>query len=85
VTHTLTALERLRVAFRTALGLPPDQDVDQLEYRGIEAWDSLAHMSLVAAIEDEFDVMIDTDEVIDLSSFAQAAQMLRNHDVDISV
>jgi acyl carrier protein len=81
----LTARERLRVAFRTALGLPPDQDVDQLEYRGIEAWDSLAHMSLVAAIEDAFDVMIDTDEVIDMSSFAAAAQILRNHHVDIPV
>jgi acyl-CoA synthetase (AMP-forming)/AMP-acid ligase II len=49
-------LDRLRAAFRTALGLPEDVDVDRLEYRGIEHWDSLAHLTLIAEIEDAFDV-----------------------------
>jgi acyl carrier protein len=79
----MSELERLRGAFRTALALPDDAPVDQLEYRGIEAWDSLAHMTLVAQIEDTFDVMLDTDEVIDLSSFDQAVTILGAHDVVI--
>ncbi|RLP87498.1 acyl carrier protein [Micromonospora sp. BL4] len=74
-------LQRLRVVFRTALELPDNAAVDSLEYRGIEKWDSLAHMSLVAAIEDEFGVMLDTDEVIDLSSFDRARQILEKHGV----
>ncbi len=80
----MTNIDRLRVAFRTALGLPEDYDVDALEYRGIDKWDSLAHMALVAEIEDAFDVMIDTDEVIDMSSFAKAQEILGKHDVDFS-
>ncbi|RKN14922.1 acyl carrier protein [Micromonospora musae] len=72
-------LQRLRTVFRTALELPEDAEVESLEYRGIEQWDSLAHMSLVAAIEDEFDVMLETDEVIDLSSFDRARQILEKH------
>jgi acyl carrier protein len=79
----MSNLERLRSAFRTALALPADYDVDGLEYRGIEKWDSLAHLSLVAEIEDAFDVMIDTDEVIDLSSFKKSVEILRQHDVDV--
>ena len=58
----MSELDRLRGAFRTALALPEGAPVDQLEYRGIEAWDSLAHMTLVAQIEDTFDVMLDTDD-----------------------
>jgi acyl carrier protein len=81
----MTNLDRLRVAFRTALGLPEDADVDGLEYRSIEQWDSLAHLSLVAGIEDAFDVMIDTDDVIDMSSFGKASEILRAHDVDFDV
>jgi acyl carrier protein len=76
--------DRLRDAFRKALDLPADYDVDGLEYRGIEKWDSLAHMALVAEIEDTFDVMIDTDEVIDMSSFTKAKEILASHDVDIA-
>ena len=80
----MTNIDRLREAFRTALGLPDGYPVDGLEYRSIEQWDSLAHMALIATIEDAFDVMIDTDEVIDLSSFGKAAEILGKHDVDLT-
>jgi hypothetical protein len=80
----MSNIDRLRVAFRTALDLSEDYDVDSLEYRGIEKWDSLAHMALIAEIEDAFDVMIDTDEVIDMSSFTKAVEILGKHDVDIA-
>ena len=69
-------LDRLRKVFRSALGLADDADVDGLEYQGIDQWDSLAHMSLVAALEDEFDVMIDTDDVLTMSSFTKARELL---------
>jgi acyl carrier protein len=74
-------IDCLRLVFRKALELPPDFAVDDLKYRGVDKWDSLAHMSLVAALEDEFDVMLDTDEVIDLSSFARAREILGKHGV----
>jgi len=77
-------IDRLRKVFRSSLELPEDYDVDGLEYRGIEKWDSLAHMSLVAAIEDEFDVMIDTDDVIDMSSFTKAREILGKHGVEFA-
>lgn len=78
----MTELQRLREAFRTSLDLPPDADVDELHYADNEKWDSLAHMSLVAAIEDEFSVMIDTDDVIDMSSFHEATRILGKYGVD---
>lgn len=74
--------ERLRAVFVDALQLPAGTEVDHLKYRDIEQWDSLGHMTLVAAIEDEFDVQLDTEQVIDLSSFKVAADMLRDAGVD---
>lgn len=67
---------RLRAVFVDALALDPGVDVDALAFRDIPAWDSVGHMALVAAIEDEFAVQLDTDQVIDLSSFAVARDML---------
>lgn len=74
-------LERLRTVFRTSLRLAADANVDDLEYRAIPQWDSLAHMSLIASIEDEFDIMIDTNDVIDMSSFTKAVQLLEKQGV----
>ncbi|GAB7042070.1 MULTISPECIES: acyl carrier protein [Catenuloplanes] len=75
-------LDRLREVFRASLELPADAAVDDLEYRGIEKWDSLAHMALVAALEQAFDVMIDTEDVLAISSFAAARKVLERQGVD---
>jgi len=74
-------LQRLRDAFRTALDLEADAPVDDLHYQDNEKWDSLAHMSLIATLEDEFEVMIDTDDVINMSSFAEAVRILGKYGV----
>lgn len=79
----MTNVDRLRNTFRSALGLTDDVLVDMLEYRGIERWDSLAHLTLVADIEDSFNIMLDTDQVIDLSSFQRAVEILREHGVAV--
>ncbi|CAM3306167.1 acyl carrier protein [Stackebrandtia soli] len=74
--------QRLADVFIASLELDPATPVDGLTYRGIPEWDSLGHMSLVAAIEDEFDVQLDTDQVIGLSSFTVATTMLKELGVD---
>lgn len=71
--------DNLRRVFRDTFDLDPAAVVDDLAYRGLPAWDSVGHMRLVAAIETSFDVMLDTDEVIDLSSFAKAAEIVGRH------
>lgn len=74
--------DRLRAVFIDALELPEGADVENLKYRDIQQWDSLGHMTLVAAIEDEFAVQLETEQVIDMSSFKVAADMLRSFGVD---
>ncbi|WP_433267166.1 acyl carrier protein [Actinosynnema sp. CS-041913] len=73
--------DRLRAVFVEALQLDGDVDVANLKYRDIDAWDSVGHMALVAAIEDEFDVQFETEQVIDMSSFKVAGDMLRGFGV----
>lgn len=73
--------EKLRTAFATALGISVDRVVDELSYEGIPEWDSVAHMALVAEIEGAFDVMLDTDDILALSSVAVARNILSRHAV----
>jgi acyl carrier protein len=69
-------MQRLRRVFAGTLGIPEESVTDDLAYRGIPQWDSVAHMALVAAIDTEFDTMLDTDDVLDLSSVAKARDIL---------
>lgn len=74
--------DRLRDVFIQGLALSEETDVENLKYRDVEEWDSVGHMALVAAIEDEFGVEFETDQVIDMSSFKVALDMLRGFGVD---
>lgn len=61
-----------------------DIDNDQLEglkYQDIENWDSVGHMSLVAAMEDAFNVEMDTDDIIDFSSYEKGNEILTKYGV----
>lgn len=56
--------------------------VEKLEYQGISEWDSVGHMELVASIEDVFDIMMDTDDIIDFSSFEKGKEILaKNYNI----
>lgn len=90
--HTLTSTyirlegilnnsEKLVQAFVDALNIESEQVTDALSYNAIAEWDSTAHMILIAELEDQFDVMLDTDDIIDMSSVAQAKKILTKYDV----
>lgn len=77
----MNVTQRLEKAFAEGLGISKRTDFEHLEYRGIEEWDSVAHMQLVSEIEDEFDLMLDTDDVIDMSSFRRAREILGKYGI----
>lgn len=77
----MTNLEKYNNVFMENLQITEDQLVG-LQYQGVELWDSVGHMSLVAALEDVFDIMIDTDDIIDLSSFEKGKEILAKYGVE---
>ena len=77
----MTNLEKLTNVFVETFSIDATKTAG-LQYQGIEAWDSVGHMSLVAAIEDAFDISLDTDDIIDMSSFEKAQEILKKYDVE---
>ena len=71
----MTNMEKYTSAFVEALEINEDQVVG-LEYQSISAWDSVGHMSLVSAVEEAFDIMMDTDDIIDFNSFEKGKEIL---------
>lgn len=74
-------LEKYDNAFMESFEITKEQ-LSGLEYQAIQAWDSVGHMGLVAALEDAFDIMMDTDDIIDLSSYEKGKEILGKYDVE---
>ena len=49
----MTNLEKYNNAFTENLQISEDK-LNGLQYQGVELWDSVGHMTLMAAIEDAF-------------------------------
>ena len=72
---------KLKEVFVRSLGITPEHRFEDLKYRGLDAWDSVAHMQLVSALEEAFDIMLETNDVIDMSSYEKSKQILAKYGV----
>lgn len=75
--------EKLIMAFATALNIEAQTITDELAYNTIPQWDSTAHMALIAELEDVFGIMLDTDDIIDMSSVAKAKEIIKKYGVSL--
>lgn len=59
-----------------------DNMLDDLIYQGINEWDSVGHMALISALEDEFGIMMDMEDIIEFSSFKIGIDILKKYGVE---
>lgn len=73
--------QKLVHSFQEALGIDVSLITDSLAYQAVPEWDSISHMILISQLEEDFSVSFETDDVIDMSSFAKAREILAKHGV----
>lgn len=77
----MTNEEKLAISFRQALGLANDSPVEDLAFMKYPTWDSLAHMQLINKLEQSFDIMVEFDDIIGISSYRVAHEILTKYGV----
>jgi acyl carrier protein len=75
-------LEKYNEVFITNLKVN-EQQLKGLSYQDSPHWDSVGHMGLIAALEEAFDIMIDTDDIIDFSSYEKGKDILKKYNVKL--
>ena len=55
---------------------------DNLTYNSIPEWDSVGHMSLIAELEEVFDIIMEMDDIIDLSSYKKGFELIAKYGVE---
>lgn len=78
----MTNIEKYTNVFKENFEITEEQ-ARGLRYQAISAWDSIGHMDLVATLEDTFDIMMDTDDIIDFNSFEKGIEIMKKYGVDM--
>ena len=75
-------LKKYSKAFKETFDITEDK-LQNLEYQSIDSWDSIGHMSLMSALEESFSITLETDDIIDFSSFKKGKEILKKYKVTI--
>jgi|TARA_Y100000996_G_C22367667_1_gene579678 acyl carrier protein len=80
----MSTLAKYKQIFSSVFSLKDDYDFDKLNYQDIPEWDSIGHMTLVSELENEFSISIETDDIVDFSSFKKGIELLKKYKVNIN-
>jgi len=72
--------EKYSNVFIETFGVDGD-NLNGLEYNAIPQWDSVGHMSLMTALEESFNIMMDMDEIVGFNSYEKGMEIIGKHGV----
>ena len=72
----MTNLEKYKNVFIDSLSLKSDTFSEEIKYNDVAEWDSIGHMTLMSELEEEFKITLETDDIIDFSSYKKGIELL---------
>lgn len=79
----MTNKEKFDKIFMDCFLVQQDALNDKLVYNSIQAWDSIGHMQMISALETAFEIMMETDDIIDFSSYIKGIEILAKYKIKI--
>tara|TARA_B100000795_G_C22791950_1_gene437406 strand:+ start:720 stop:962 length:243 start_codon:yes stop_codon:yes gene_type:complete len=74
--------EIYKKVFIDSLSVSPSDFNENIKYNEITEWDSIGHMTLMSALEDEFKIAMETDDIVEFSSFKIGKEILKKYKVN---
>lgn len=72
-------LERYNKIFAETFNVDLSLLNDDFKSETVSIWDSVSQLSLVTSLEDEFDVMLDSEDILDFKSYALGKEILSKY------
>tara|TARA_B100001971_G_C17715247_1_gene298470 strand:+ start:145 stop:405 length:261 start_codon:yes stop_codon:yes gene_type:complete len=77
----LTNKQKYNNVFIESFSISKNALEKDLSYNSIPEWDSIGHMSLIAVLEEVFDIMMEMDDIIDFSSYKKGFEIIGKYGV----
>ncbi len=79
----MNTTEQLHDIIAGALSVSVSQIDDQLSYQGIPEWDSMSHVSLISELESSYQISIEMEDALEMSSVSKVREVLTRYGVEI--
>lgn len=69
--------------FVNSFHIPAEQVKEGVAMGVTEGWDSIGHVSFITELEDTFDIMLDTEDIIQFNSYEKGIEILKKYGIII--
>jgi len=73
--------EKYKSIFIDSLSIDKSKFNEDLKYNEIPEWDSIGHMTLMSTLEEGFKITLETDDIVEFSSFKVGKNILKKYKV----
>lgn len=78
----MTNLEKLNRIFCEMFSIDASALNENFNNRNVEGWDSVRQLSLTTAVEDEFDIMLDAEDILEFTSYDNVKRVLVKYEIE---
>ena len=79
----MSNLEKYDKVFINTFSINKEKLKKNIEYNSIKEWDSAGHMSMIANLEEIFEIVFEMDDIIDFSSYKTGKEILKKYKIKI--
>ncbi len=79
----MTNLQKLNKIFCEVFSVDESTLNDEFNNCSVEGWDSVRQLSLTSSVEDEFDIMLDAEDILEFNSYKNAKDILVKYEIEI--
>ena len=79
----MTNLEKFNKIFCEVFSVEESALNSEFDKCNVEEWDSVRQLSLTSSVEDEFDIMLDAEDILEFTSYENAKKVLTKYDIEL--
>lgn len=72
----MSNIEKLNAIFKEVFSVEEGSLNSDFVNTDVEQWDSIHHLSLTAAVEEQFEILLDPEDVIEMVSYDKCKEIL---------
>lgn len=79
----MNSLEKLNAIFCEVFSVEASALNSEFNKDNVEGWDSVRQLSLTSSVEDEFDIMLDAEDILEFTSYDNAKAILAKYEIEL--
>ncbi len=79
----MTNLEKLNKIFCEVFSVEESALNSNFDKCNVDGWDSVRQLSLTTSVEDEFDIMLDAEDILEFTSYDNAKAVLAKYEIEL--